>query len=305
MKKIYMLFFFLLIVLMLSHPQVCLQLGMRGLLLWFEKMIPALFPFMVLSGVIVRMNLSEDVVASLAPLLQPIFRVNRSVIYGIIMGFLCGFPMGAKVAVQLYEADKVTEKEAEYLLCFCNNIGPIYFLSFALPTLELSGVLPFIIGMYGLPLVYGILLRHTLFKKKLFYQERKEQEKDSLHIKQPPSAKKGKILDCLDAAMKDGISSMVMLGGYMIIFNALNLLPCILCPKYALWAAPFLEITGGIGLMGNACPRYILCLLPLGGLCCMAQTHTIISNTPLKVSKYMFHKLVLTGVTIGYYLLIL
>ena len=295
------------IVLMLLYPQICLGYSLTGLQLWFERMIPALFPFMVLSGVIVRMNLTEDIVSFFSPLLQLIFHVKKSVLYGILMGFLCGFPMGAKVAVQLYENKKITEQEAEYLLCFCNNIGPIYFLSFVLPTLGIKKVGPYLIGMYGLPLAYGILLRYTLYRKKISsvqgYIPTKCKQNEAYQVAVAPQKKD--FLSSLDLSLKDSINSIVVLGGYMIIFNAFHLLPRILLPVHALWSTPILEITGGIGLLGSSHPRYILCLLPFGGLCCMAQTYTIISTTPLKISKYVLHKLILMGITFFYYQLIL
>ena len=295
------------IVLMLLYPQICLGYSLTGLQLWFERMIPALFPFMVLSGVIVRMNLTEDIVSIFTPILLPLFHVKKTVIYGILMGFLCGFPMGAKVAVQFYENKKITEQEAEYLLCFCNNIGPIYFLSYVLPTLGIKNVWPYLIGMYGLPLAYGILLRYTLYRNKISswqgHSSIKSKQDKTFRVTAVPQKKD--FLGSLDLSLKDSINSIVVLGGYMIIFNAFNLLPRILLSDYALWGTPMLEITGGIGLLGASAPFYILCLIPFGGLCCMAQTYTIINNTPLKISKYMWHKLVLTIITIAYYLVIL
>ena len=51
---------FSLTIIILTLPSQCLSLALNGLNLWFERMIPTLFPFMVLSGVIIRMNLTGD-----------------------------------------------------------------------------------------------------------------------------------------------------------------------------------------------------------------------------------------------------
>lgn len=332
MKKVYTIVFLLLIGLMLYRPEICLAFSLRGLQLWFEKMVPALFPFMILSGVIIRMNLTEELVSFCAPVLQRIFRTNRSVIYGILIGFLCGFPMGAKVAAQLYETRKISQKEAEYLLCFCNNIGPIYFLSFVLPTigmntLGISQILLSILGMYGLPLCYGLLLRYTLYRNSISYKDNatislwheknqsilqhsdapknSEQVTELTAASQMDIGSKLNLLQALDSAIQDGIHSIVMLGGYMIVFNALNLVPYTLLGENYQVISPLLEITGGIGTLGNTNPLLVLCLLPMGGFSCIAQTYTIIRNTPLKIGKYIMNKVVLTMITIPYYLWIL
>ena len=45
---------------MLLENEKALVLSLTGLNLWFEKMIPTLLPFMILSGILIRMNLSDS-----------------------------------------------------------------------------------------------------------------------------------------------------------------------------------------------------------------------------------------------------
>lgn len=158
------LLFFILTCLLLTYPKDSLSFSLTGLQLWFNRMIPTLLPFMILSGIMIRLNLTEPFVRLLKPLLNPILHISANGLYAVVIGFLCGFPMGAKVIADLYGCEKISRREASYLLAFCNNIGPVYFLSFVLPTLGLSERLPYLFGMYGLPFLYGIFLRYTLYK---------------------------------------------------------------------------------------------------------------------------------------------
>ena len=158
------LFFFFITYLLLTFPKESLYFSFTGLQLWFNKMIPTLLPFMILTGVMIRLNLTENFVRILNPLLTPILHISLNGIYVVAVGFLCGFPMGAKVIADLYLQNKISEKEASFLLSFCNNIGPIYFMSFVLPVLGLHRKIPYIFGMYGLPFLYGIFLRYTVYK---------------------------------------------------------------------------------------------------------------------------------------------
>lgn len=115
--------------LLLRYPARSLEYAYTGLILWFRKMIPTLLPFMILSGIMVRMNLTEGFARFFHPLFHKIWGTSLNGSYVILMGMLCGFPMGARVIGELCQAGKLSEKEGAYLLSFCNNIGPIYFLS--------------------------------------------------------------------------------------------------------------------------------------------------------------------------------
>ena len=107
--------------------------------------------------------------------------------------------------------------------------------------------------------------------------------------------------DALDDAVNAAGLSILQLGGYMIFFNLLNLLPGLILRQSHL-LAPLLEITGGLQLLEGRYPLYTLLLLPFGGLSCIVQTAGCIRNTGLSLKKYIIHKLVLTLLTAFYYL---
>lgn len=300
---------------MLFLPEVSVNFALSGLNLWFTKMIPTLFPFMIVSGILIHMNLVKPICAPFERIFLHLFGVGANGVFCIVIGFLCGFPMGAKVVADLYKKGEMSLEEAEYLLSFCNNIGPIYFCGFVLTTLKVSNKLPFIFGMYGIPLLYGMLKcrikKIGLRKMGLCVKKQKPNTKVVCCEMMPPEAS---FMEAVDGAIMSGIENITKLGGYMIFFNLFNMIPRMLMQKGIFAAFSYemkirityfcscmFEISNGVNLVKNKEPWLVLAMLPFGGLCCMAQTYSLIKDTPLSISKYAMNKLILTALTCGYY----
>ena len=295
MKKIMGVFFFVFMTFcMLTNSSLSLAYAALGLRLWYEKMVPVLFPFMVLSGTLIRMGLVESLIRPIRPFFGKLFRISDPAVYTILMGFLCGFPMGARTTAEFRNRQELSVAEGHFLLAFCNNFGPVYFLGFVLPSLHRTLTLPYLMGMYGIPVIYGLFLRYTVYRTRL---------QDTSMVSQPvtKSSVRVSLPDALDDAVNAAGLSILQLGGYMIFFNLLNLLPRLILRQSHLFA-PLLEITGGLQLLEGRYPLYTLLLLPFGGLSCIVQTAGCIRNTGLSLKKYIIHKLVLTLLTAFYYL---
>lgn len=298
MKIVYTVLFALLTACILTHSQLSLAYALMGLQLWFEKMIPALLPFMILSGIMIRMRVTEQFSRLIYPVIRPVFRVSPNACYAMFMGFLCGFPMGSKTIADLLSRKMLSKREAEYLLAFCNNIGPVYFCSFVLPLLGRKLVLPYLFGMYGLPLLYGLILRYTRFRDL----SPAPGAAGPAPAQENTPAGKENLLYAVDDAVTSSVQSILSLGGYMILFNLMNLPFHILLNRPPVRLAPLFEITGGLKLTGGRFPLLALLLLPFGGFSCIAQTYSCIKGTSLSLSQYVAHKLLLTAMTGVYYL---
>lgn len=295
--------FFLLSASILLCPKQALYFSLTGLTLWYDKMIPTLLPFMILTNLLIEMGLTTYFVSFLRPSLGRLFRISDNGVYAMLVGFLCGFPMGARTIARLYEKKLLQKKEAAFLLSFCNNIGPVYFVSFVLVILGIDKKLPYLFGMYGLPLLYGLILRYSVYRGL-----------DGAVSSRPggPSRSSLSLLEHLDASIVNGLTGIARLGGYMIFFNLLNLLPYILFHGVLPQSLPtadlegilncILEITSGIGRLNGKLPLAVLILLPFGGLSCIAQTYSMIRDTDLSIREYTFHKIILTLTSAVYYL---
>lgn len=282
-----------LIIEILLFPQEAMSHAATGLTLWLQNMIPALFPFMVISGLIIRLDLVPGIIKVFHPVLNKIFRTSEYCEYAMVMGFLCGYPMGAVIIKDLLEDNKISRNEADYLLSFCNNIGPVFYCSLVLPIFDAGYHSILLLGMYGIPLLYGLFLRYTFYRKAFIRTQENLQATHNVNIT---------FSQAFTASLNQAVSSILLLGACMIFFNMLMFLPLhflndnLLLSSILSW---LLEVNGALfrtkELYETGLHMTSLLLIPflsIGGLSCFCQTASILSNSNCSLFKYNLHKII-------------
>lgn len=89
--------------------------------IFLESVMPSLFPFILFTNIIILSDLSKALIK--------LSKKYGYLIYAGIIGFICGYPMGAKATYSLYVENKITKKQALFLMSFANNCNPIFIIS--------------------------------------------------------------------------------------------------------------------------------------------------------------------------------
>lgn len=113
---------------LMLYPRESMAAAREGLLLCYNVIIPSLFPFFVLSALVVDLGLAGHLGRALEGVMRPLFNVPGACAPAFALGFVGGYPVGAKTAIELYQKGMCTKTEAERLLSFCNNSGPAFIL---------------------------------------------------------------------------------------------------------------------------------------------------------------------------------
>ncbi len=255
----------------------------KGLLLWSGYALPALLPFMI--GI--NLLKATPFPILLSRLLKPVGKrlgLGSYGMFAVVCGFLSGYPMGAKLVSELYNEGRLTKNEAQYLLSFTNNSGPL-----------------FIIGTIGAGLLesrkcgYFLLAVHILSALAIGLALPKPKAR-SMPVKAKYAENAGAELK---NAIYNGIEAIVLVGGYIIFFSVIcsvfesllkryninNLLRCVL---YGM-----LEITNGCSVIkdtGCMSLAVISLITGFGGLSIHSQSIGYISGTDLSAAKYMLSK---------------
>lgn len=286
---------------LLCFPVLSLAGATNGLLLWYKILLPTLLPFIITTNLITKTNaflLLSNVVGK--PITY-LFRTSVAGSFAVLIGFLCGYPMGAKVIGDLYKEKNIELNEAQYLLSFCNNSSPMFISSVLISQiLKDNGLLTItFVSLFMSPLIC------SFFSRK-FYRIRKSSRKH-LNIK----SKKFQI-NMIDESIMEGIYLIVKIGGYVMVFSILITL---LFPlSQTLFPGlkdvlPLLELTNGITMYEKITAPFsqylhLIFITAFGGCCAIFQTNCVLEGTKLKISHYIVAKII-TGIiatVIAYFL---
>lgn len=108
------------LIMILKNSQIAIAYMQTGLRLCATSVIPSLFPFMVISELLVASGFGNFFGKLLGAPIGKIFGVSGEASTALLLGTVCGFPVGAKTAISLYDRGRISKQEAERLMIFCN-----------------------------------------------------------------------------------------------------------------------------------------------------------------------------------------
>lgn len=111
---------------MICRPKEISAAVQEGMELCYNVIIPSLFPFFILTSLVISLGLAGYLGRLMEPIMRPLFRLSGACAAPLALGFIGGYPVGARAALTLYESGGCTKSEAERLLAFCNNSGPAF-----------------------------------------------------------------------------------------------------------------------------------------------------------------------------------
>lgn len=213
---------------LMVFPQEAFDASLRGLSIWWDVVFPSLLPFFIISELLISFGVVSFLGAFMEPFMRPLFKVPGTGGFVWAMGIASGYPAGAKMTTRLWKDKRITTIEAERLVSFTNASNPLFLFGaiavgfFHDPTL---GIL-LAVAHYGANFFVGIIMRFhgkedasSRSKKKLalpsvkaaFQMLHEERLRDDRPI--------GKILG---DAVQSSVQTLLMIGGFIILFSVIN-----------------------------------------------------------------------------------
>lgn len=109
----------------IKPKEICLA-AKEGLIVCGETVIPSLFPFTVIALFMFESGITFALGKLISPITKPLFKLNRDTASVVLMSFISGYPVGAKLIDGLHEKGYISSSKAEKMLCYSVNGGPAF-----------------------------------------------------------------------------------------------------------------------------------------------------------------------------------
>lgn len=280
------------IFMLFKNTEDVLNSVIKGIDIWKNNIFPSLFPFLIISHIMIEYGFIHLFKELLNPILS-IFKLNSNASFVLAMSILSGSPSNAKYTKELYLKNKLTKEEAEKTLTFTYFSSPLFILgtlSILLLKNKKVGFLILIIHILT-NFIIGIIFRNYGTPSKREYTNIKLGIKNMI-LEQ----KNKKITNIIVKSIKESLSTVFLILGSIIFIYIITstLIPFI--PENSYISATIkgiLEVTQGLISVSNLNidmhykGTLSIMLLSFGGISIYIQIISILSDTDLNTLPYI------------------
>lgn len=264
--------------------------------IWKNNIFPSLFPFFVLSELLINYGFIELLGELFKPVMNTLFKAKGVSAFVFVMSIISGIPANAKYVKELYNNGLINEEEGSKILMFTHFSNPLFILG-TISTVFLNNKdvgLLILLCHYVSNIVIGVIFRKygatdekvskISFKKAIM----------SMHNKRVNNQKGfGSILT---DALVNTINTLLLILGVVTFFLVITTIVdhnINLNSYYQSILNGFFEMTQGLKYIGNEnVPLKIKAIIStmiisFGGLSSHMQVMSILSDTKIKYLPFL------------------
>lgn len=216
----------------------------NGLTLFATSVIPSLFPFFVATELLMHTNIVNHIGNMLNSFMKPLFNVSGKGAFALVMGFISGYPMGAKIAANFRQNNICSKEECERLLSFTNNSGPLFIIGtvgigmFGNSTIGLLLFITHILASFTVGFIFkfwkckkaknNIFPQTNITKNNTFTQNYNDNKtKNNKKANNSQKSNNVKMVnfynlgEVMAESITNSISTILMIGGFIVLFSSI------------------------------------------------------------------------------------
>ncbi len=292
---IFLLTFVLMLILL--NPKLCISSAHHGVQLFYNSVFPSLFPFTVITGLILSFN-GINVYSSIfgKALCKPL-NLPPTASFPLIISLICGFPLGAKYTGIMSKEGHLNYDNATTTLIVASNASPL-----------------FVIGVVGAVLLNNIKLGYILFFINIIscyitgyiFSSKRDYSFINLNNVEKTRINVGNaIKQSIEGALNTSLLVCAYITFFSVIIGYMNHYIANIFPAFNSLMGKMLfgiiEITNGVTMISETDASLLVklilisFLISFSGLSIFSQVYSFIYNKKLSFKKYFWAK-ILQGV---------
>lgn len=233
-------------VLILLRSEIASRTALSAIILCGKTLIPTIFPFLIISGILVKCGFAEYIGRIIGKPFSSLFGIGRACSASLITGLICGFPAGASSAYNIFDMGLCDDDSLQQSVLVSSMAAPGFVI------LAIGGeILGDIRRGVILWLIQCLAVMLSAF---IFARIIKKKNSTYFGTVYHPSVKPKSPLICLSESVKEASLSMISICGAVVFFSvpagliaSLGFIPetikCLI--------SSFFELTSGAALTGN------------------------------------------------------
>lgn len=290
-----------------------MKAAQTGLALFANSVLPSLLPFFIATELLGHTNIIHYLGKWLNGVMKPIFNVPGEGVFAFLMGIISGYPTGAKIVSNLKEKKVISSIEAERLIAFTNNSGPLFIVGTVGSGLFGNSSIGFLLLFTHILACITVGFLFRFWKCKNFFKYRTYEDNSTINT----IVNIDNLGEVLGNSIKNAINTIVMIGGFVVLFSVINsmldnihffdILSNVFSPVLCSFGlssefcdgifSGIIELTNGVSKICSIPNKkisinIILCafLLGLGGLSILLQVLSITSKNNISIKPYIIGK---------------
>lgn len=271
----------------LIHSDAVVESVIFSIDIFKNNVFPSLFPFLVLSSLLINYGFVELCAKLFKPIMNHLFKVNENASFVFIMSLLSGFPSNSKYTKELYLKGILTEEEASKVLMFTHFSNPLFILGTIGIFLNNKKIALLVLFCHYITnIVIGLIFRKFMPSKD-----------NSIQLDRKPLS----FGNALREAVVTTINTLLLILGTITVFLVLSTIihkQFSLSPFIQTMISGFLEMTQGLKFASllntdlRTKATLMTMFLSFGGLSVHMQVLSIISDTKIKYMPFFIARLI-------------
>lgn len=258
----------------------------NSLNIWLKNLVPSLFPFFIISDILINYNITNYIPKYIKNKCQSIFNITDNMLTILLLSIISGFPSNARNAKTMYENNLITKDEANHILIFSHFANPVFILTTVATFLNNKKIaIVILISQYLSNFILGIIFRNKFKQNNYKVIEKKNNNKFS---------------NILINSINKSIDSILSICGIIVIFLLISsiITTTINLNQYnSTLIKGIFEITLGINSLNglNLNNIYIAVIssmfISFGGLSVHMQVKSQLTNTDINYHYFLIGRL--------------